>query len=140
MQPHEYVLQLIGAANDDLYMVDAVIDDRSAPDSGIGFHCQQATEKLLKAILASRGVHFARTHDLKYLFELVATSGAAVPENLRPLTDLNPFATVVRYTLSEAAPDFDRFHTRQLIENLRAWVADQLPGEGIQRDVQSHDI
>jgi hypothetical protein len=126
MPPHDYVLEFMGAANEDLYMVDAVIDDQSAPDSGIGFHCQQAAEKLLKAVLATRGVHFGRTHDLKYLFELVASSGTPAPAGLNELTELNPFATVLRYTPSETVPDFDRLHTRELIEELRVWAAAQV--------------
>ena len=33
-----------------------------APDSAIGFHAQQATEKLLKAVLTNRGIVYGRTH------------------------------------------------------------------------------
>lgn len=37
------------------------------------FHCQQCTEKYLKALLLYQGVAFPRTHDLRLLLDLVPT-------------------------------------------------------------------
>ena len=35
----------------------------------VGFHCQQAAEKYLKAFLTHSRIEFPRTHDLKALLE-----------------------------------------------------------------------
>jgi len=126
MQLREYALRFIDAVDDDLYIVDALLGDPEAPDSGIGFHCQQAVEKLLKALLAERGVHFRRSHDLGYLFHLVAGSGAPAPAHLEGLASLYSFAAILQYGSLGAVPAFDRRHTRQLIEELRAWVTEQV--------------
>lgn len=64
----------------DIYVVDRRIDDQAAPDTMIGFLLQQATEKLLKAVLANRAVHVERTHNLAVLFALdEVPSGVQVP-------------------------------------------------------------
>lgn len=36
----------------------------------VAFHIQQAAEKLLKALLASRSIEYPRTHDLEALLDL----------------------------------------------------------------------
>lgn len=128
MQPHEYALEFMGAADDDLYMADAVIRDPAAPDSGIGFHLQQAAEKLLKAVLANRDVHFQRSHDLKYLFEQVALSGTPAPSELLELRILSPFAAPLRYIPSRGIRSFDRQHMWQLVDELRAWALAEVSG------------
>ena len=61
------------------------------------FHCQQAAEKYVKAVLIQATVEFPKTHDLRELIELAAEAGS----DLRALTPvvevLEPFAVDVRY-------------------------------------------
>lgn len=60
------------------------------------FHCEQAAEKYLKALLTMEGIPAPRTHDLEQLLSLL-------PESRRPsiapsaLAGLNPYAVAVRY-------------------------------------------
>lgn len=44
--------RLIKKAEQDEFAADKLIDDPAAPGEIIGFHLQQATEKLLKAVLS----------------------------------------------------------------------------------------
>jgi HEPN domain-containing protein len=44
----------------------------------VGFHCQQAAEKFLKAFLTRYQVEFPKTHDIKALLNLVATVAGSV--------------------------------------------------------------
>jgi len=62
---------------------------------GICFHCQQAVEKLLKAFLVARGVHFGKTHNLEMLQELCSQ----VDPEFRQLSfgTLTGYAVDVRY-------------------------------------------
>lgn len=126
MQPRDYALELVGSAENDAYVVKRLIDDPAAPDTMLGFHCQQASEKLLKAVLATRGAHFRRSHNLDYLVDLVADSGAPVPANLRELANLNPFAATLRYGQSQADAGFDRQHMWRRLEELRQWTLAQV--------------
>ena len=38
----------------------------------IAFHCQQAVEKYIKAVLIFENIEFQRSHDLVYLLELLS--------------------------------------------------------------------
>ncbi|MFN3637403.1 MAG: HEPN domain-containing protein [Chloroherpetonaceae bacterium] len=67
----------------------------------IGFHCQQAVEKALKAVLASRDVHFPRTHDLGELLKLLVANGIDYDERLNESEKLNDFAVEMRYESAE---------------------------------------
>jgi HEPN domain-containing protein len=68
----------------------------------VGFHCQQATEKYLNALLTRYQIEFPRTHDIKTLPHLVATEHKALAAALDAATWLTPFGVEVRYP-SDAA-------------------------------------
>ena len=59
----------------------------------ICFHCQQAVEKTLKAVLAKNDLEIPRTHDLLGLLDLVVALSPALAD----LLGLNDFAVVARY-------------------------------------------
>jgi HEPN domain-containing protein len=63
----------------------------------VTFHCQQAAEKYLKALLTRFRVDFPKTHDIEKLLYLAAPLNRAVIETLFPARWLGPFAVEVRY-------------------------------------------
>jgi HEPN domain-containing protein len=67
----------------------------------IGFHCQQAVEKALKAVLAYRDVHFPRTHELGEILKLLVANGIVFDERLNEAVKLNEFAVDMRYDTVE---------------------------------------
>jgi hypothetical protein len=86
------------------------------PESVIGFHAQQAVEKLIKALLSSLSVSFELTHQLGRLQTALEAAGETLPATPLPLDELNDFAVVYRYDLlfQLAAPD-----RAELIETVR---------------------
>ena len=60
----------------------------------VGFHCQQAAEKYLKALLTRCQIEFPRTHDIKLLLEL---AGDPVADSLPGAKWLTPFGVAIRY-------------------------------------------
>jgi HEPN domain len=70
-------------ASQDKITLDALLGEPKVGDEVFGFHCQQAVEKLLKAVLAAKGVAFRRTHDLEALFGLLENAGAPFPDELQ---------------------------------------------------------
>ena len=59
------------------------------------YHCHQAIEKILKAIIISKGSAFHKIHDLIELYEYAKLS---LPKNLvKFLDDLNPHYLVSKY-------------------------------------------
>jgi HEPN domain-containing protein len=103
MKRHEQVWLYLRKATEDEALVDEVIDSPRVSDAAIGFHCQQAAEKLLKAFLTHQGIRFRRTHDLKELMDLMVDNGIEIP-----------------------GPLMDRQEARKMIRGLRAWVEDEL--------------
>lgn len=76
MQPpdDDIAALLLARADDDIALVRAAAQFGEISDASVGFHAQQAAEKLLKATLARRRVAYPFTHDLERLLELIAAS------------------------------------------------------------------
>lgn len=52
-----------------------LIDIPEVVDETLGFHAQQAVEKLIKAVLVRNGVAYDRTHNIAYLLTLLDGAG-----------------------------------------------------------------
>jgi HEPN domain len=72
-------------------------DDPDVPDDLIGFHAQQALEKLMKAALAHAGVAPPRIHDLGKLLSLLAGADMAAPVSVDEARVMVPWAVEFRY-------------------------------------------
>jgi HEPN domain-containing protein len=92
------------------------------------FHCQQATEKALKAFLTWHDRPFRKTHDLVELgAECVAIDPALEPY-LRGTAPLTEYAWRYRYPGEPSEPE--QSEVRQALDRARAVVAlvlDRLP-------------
>ena len=62
-----FIKQWLIKANEDLLVVDKLTEDDIIATSSICFHCQQASEKFLKAYLISKGFDVKKTHNIEYL-------------------------------------------------------------------------
>jgi HEPN domain-containing protein len=56
-------------------IVRRLIDVPEVVDEMLGFHAQQAVEKLIKAVLVRHGVAYDRTHNIAYLLALFEGAG-----------------------------------------------------------------
>jgi HEPN domain-containing protein len=63
----------------------------------VAFHCQQATEKYLKAMLLFKGIKFERTHNLIFLLELLSQKMEITEEFYNKAILLNGFSVQIRY-------------------------------------------
>jgi HEPN domain-containing protein len=63
----------------------------------IAFHCQQAVEKYLKALLTFYDIEFLRTHDLIYLLELLSRKIEIDDSKFKKAFALNSFSVQIRY-------------------------------------------
>jgi HEPN domain-containing protein len=123
MTPRDLGERFLAKAAQDEALIDRVITAQDIADETIGFHLQQAAEKLLKAVLAANTIAFRRTHDLVDLSDTLKDAGLPVPIALAQLDALNPFAVEARYDFlpSSSAP-LDRAGMRQLVRALRTWA------------------
>ena len=116
---------LLARAIDDETLVRKVSADTEVADAIVGFHAQQATEKLIKAVLAARGVAFIKSHALSYLIGLVEEHHIDAPPELSEADVLSPWAVEFRYE-GEEPPAFDRPAALALVEKLRTWTEGQI--------------
>ncbi len=69
----------------------------SGPYDTACFHCQQAVEKYLKALLAFAGQPIPRTHDLEEIYELCLGLQPGLNLDRMELANLTPYAVQLRY-------------------------------------------
>lgn len=63
----------------------------------IAFHCQQAVEKYIKALLVFYEIDFLRSHDLIYLLELLSRKREVDDLKFQKAFVLNGFGVQIRY-------------------------------------------
>jgi len=126
MKQLEQARILFAKALEDERAAAALLNNPEIGDSIIGFHCQQAAEKLLKALLSVRCVVFRHTHDLSALVGLLENSGYALPDDLREIEGLTRFAVEFRYDLIEEHSGFDRQAALDLVVRLRSVVEKEI--------------
>jgi HEPN domain-containing protein len=104
---------LLDAAVDDEFVARSLLPIEGVTDGPLGFHCQQAIEKSLKAVLAYKRVEYPYSHDLDGLLRLCEKNDIDVPQELADVDDLSPFAARLRYgATSPTKLDRDRALSR----------------------------
>ena len=122
MKRREQALLLLRKAAQDEALLDEVLTSDQVSDEIIGFHCQQAAEKILKALLSDFGVRFRKTHEIGALMALLAQAGCELPARFEGLDVLTPFGAIYRYQDYDAAVSLNRTAARDSLRELRAWV------------------
>ena len=101
MKPPEAVLLLVrqwlGKGDIDYRTAERLLRDDDPIRESIAFHCQQAVEKYLKAVLVSRQVEFPKTHSIARLLDLISAFAPALAASLTDTVALTPFGVQGRY-------------------------------------------
>lgn len=128
MEAFERANLLLAKAIDDEILIEEIISKERIRDEIIGFHAQQAAEKLLKALLMARNIPYRKTHDLMELIDLIRDRGIRFPESLMGIRTLSPFAVEFRYDYlpPEEESPFDRQNALEMVRDLRKWVEGEL--------------
>ena len=118
---HDLAARFARKARSDEIALEKLADDPDVPDDLIGFHAQQALEKLLKAALAHAGIAPPRIHDLGELMARLADVDLSPPVSASEARALVPWAVEFRYddVLDER---LDRAAARRAVADLREWV------------------
>ena len=126
MRQHEQAMLLVKKAADDEALLAEILPSSHVSDEIFGFHCQQAAEKLLKALLSQAGIGYPRTHNLRLLMDLLADSGQPLPTDLSELDILTPYGTLFRYEDLPAEVELDRETLYKLVRSLHEFVEKRL--------------
>lgn len=119
------VLSWLHKAENDLLAADNNLSSSRIPFDVVCFHCQQAAEKSLKALLALLNRQPPRTHDLLALLQEVRTFlTAAVPDDIDGCcVVLNPYSVEIRYPDDDSNPTLeDSKEARQAAEVIYGWI------------------
>jgi HEPN domain-containing protein len=117
-------------ARSDEIALEKLTDDPDVPDDVVGFHAQQALEKMLKAALAHVGAEPPRIHDLGELIALLGDVGLSQPSSVDEARALVPWAVEFRYDdiLDE---ELDRAAAREVVTEMRTWLDELLAGPSV---------
>ena len=122
----EHAQLMLDKAAEDYYALERLIQDPQVSEAVIGFHAQQATEKLLKAVLTNRAIRYGRTHSLKRLLTILQKQGIPAPPEADKLPSLTPYAAEFRYDYLPPEVDgpryFDRGWLLECVRRTRAWA------------------
>jgi HEPN domain-containing protein len=89
----------------------------------IAFHCQQAVEKYLKCLLEYNSISFKRSHDLRYLLDLLSESIMISEEHYNSAMKLNGFGADIRYPDATIdLTDIDRDEAIQIAKEFRNFL------------------
>lgn len=110
-----YVQQWIEKADEDRLVVHQLFEADSIARGTMGFHCQQATEKYLKAFLIFHGIEPERTHNLEFLLEQCASIDTSFSD-IDPL-NLTDYGIEVRYPGDFLEPSIGEIKELMLIIN-----------------------
>ena len=115
-------------ADTDLAVAERLLSDEEPFCNAITFHCQQAAEKHLKALLTCWDIEFPKTHVLANLIGLVETRDVALAKSLLDAVVLTPYGVELRYPgdRPDAAPAEAREAVR-LARNVRDAIKPRLP-------------
>jgi hypothetical protein len=130
MKQREQALLFLKKACQDEALLAEIISSTAVSDEIFGFHCQQAAEKLLKAILSLHDIDFARIHNLRFLMDLLADTGHRLPDEFSDLDTLTPYGTLFRYEDVPVEMEIDRPNLLKLIKALKVYTRNQIPPTG----------
>jgi len=128
-EPRDVAAGLLESAREDAATA-RLIADAEVPDRIVGFHAQQAVEMFLKAVLASRGVSYERTHDIERLTSLVANGGVELPADSDELARLTPWAVERRYGDPFDPEPLDREWAVKLVGSTEDWAGRAFSARG----------
>ncbi len=124
----ELARRWVAKAKNDLLNADNNLQAEEIPFDTVCFHCQQAAEKLLKAVLIANTINPPRTHDLMLLLENILPIAPSVALLRSPLAILMPYAVEIRYPDDWFIPSLDDTReAREMAAQVLEWAQRTFP-------------
>ncbi len=114
-------LQWIAIGDEDLDAARILIENKGSFRT-VGFHCQQAVEKFLKAFLVYSEVKFPRIHDLTELYKLCADIDSSVQLDLDYLINLTEYAVEMRYSVNPEIDEESLYSGYNYVQTVRSTI------------------
>jgi HEPN domain-containing protein len=114
----------LAKAGEDVAVADLALARDPPLTEPAAFHCQQAAEKILKALLVAASVAPVRSHDMERLVQAAAPLYPTLSDKMQPFARLTEWLTASRYPdlgggLGEAPSD-----VAEMLALIKAFEAD----------------
>jgi len=114
-------------ADNDLELAKLVLKYKPNLTDGICFHCQQAVEKYLKAILTYKNKTFKKTHSLVYLLDLLDEEEDISDEFYSMAEELEGYSVEVRYPDAQYIPsEEDAAEAVKIAQKIKEIITNQM--------------
>ena len=113
----DFVQQWLHKGEGDLAAAEVLAASEMPEYSTCAFHCQQATEKFIKAYLVRHQIEFPKTHDLGQLLKLASQVKPSLQEELSFCEWLTPFGVEFRYP--GAYPEINQATAQNAVSHAR---------------------
>ena len=121
----QYILDWLKKAEEDLTVVNKLTEFEVTASSAVCFHCQQLTEKVLKAYLISNEVDIKKTHNIEYLLSECAEFDIDF-KNIDP-KNLSDFGVDARYPGDLYIPsDEETLEYKKLVIFIKEFTEDKI--------------
>ena len=124
---------LLQVAFQDLRIAKLMIAECSNDDAGlnnVAYHCQQATEKICKHLLASKGIRYTKTHLIDDLLNELEVNSINYPKELDEMSfTMNRWSTVTRYNIDRCSNIKTITKALTIVENWYNIVKDMISTE-----------
>ena len=87
----------LAKADEDVVVAELALAREPPLTEPAAFHCQQAAEKILKALLVAAGVAPARSHDMERLVQAAAPLYPSLSDEMQAFARLTEWLTASRY-------------------------------------------
>jgi HEPN domain-containing protein len=103
--------------------------EHDGPLDAVCFHLQQTAEKLLKALMTSRGIEYPLTHDLRDLLVLAVSHFPKLESFRESLPQYSVYAVAMRYDATMWPSVEETREAYETVRQLREMAASLLPLE-----------
>ncbi len=118
-------------ARDDLGAAAKLLSGTDPYPATASYHCQQAAEKALKAVIAVTGDAIPKTHDLRVLLGRCVAIDQSLDQFYDACDELTPYSTEFRYPSENTDPSPSQIRCAlALSESVVAAVALRIEGTG----------
>jgi HEPN domain-containing protein len=93
----DFVQEWLASAEEDLLVARELMERERVSYNPVGFHAQQAAEKLIKGLLTRHQIAFPKTHDIEDLLILAEKAEPGIHGELRGVDTLTPYGVDIRY-------------------------------------------
>lgn len=121
-------LGMLSIGDEDLDSAKILIDNNGS-FRAIGFHCQQAAEKYLKAFLILNEIKFPFSHDLSKLYNVCVQIDSSLGIDINYLEDLTKFAVEIRYSKNPQIDEEALYSGYNYVQTIRNTILSKITEE-----------